>query len=257
MQQPTPSDPSHSLEESHEWRRLHRQVRALRLVTLGLCATVGVAVLLGMHSGQPNTPPEQPTKFREITVERINIAGPDGVRRYIISHDAPKAPFAGRELERSVPPGMAALLMLDGKGNEVGGYASSNSHALLSLDYRDFPLEAVGLAAWIGPDGGQSAGIVVNQPPTGAALDMDAVMRGVTKSKEPNPDANDPDIRELARFQAMQLSRIEIGASTKGAGITLNDSQGRKRILLNVAEDGTPEIVLYDAAGKETARLPK
>ena len=180
---------------------LRRQMRFMQACTLALAATVGAGLMLGMQSAAKPAATDgmkEPVRFGEITVERINVAGPDGVRRYIISHDLPKAPFAGRELERTVPPGMAGLIMLDPKGNEVGGYAASESHTMLSLDYRNYPLEAAGLVARLAPDGSQSAGMVLIQPPSGPLIDMDAVERGDEKTKaakDGKPDLDDPDVK--------------------------------------------------------------
>lgn len=245
-----------------EIARLGRQVRVFQALTLALGAAMGVSLMLGMQSaGKPSAEAaKEPVRFGEITVERINVAGPDGVRRYIISHDAPKAPFAGHEWERTVPPGMAGLIMLDPKGNEVGGYAASESHTMLSLDYRDYPLEAAVMATGVARDGTQVAEFVLNQPPSGPPVDLDAVFRGAKKledAKDPAPDLNDPDVKELIRFQGMQRGRIGMVAATKMAGISVNDSQGRQRLLLQVDENDDPAIIVYDAEGKETARFPE
>ena len=251
-------------EMHHEIVGLRRQLRTMQVIGLLLVAAFGISYLLGLQSATTPAAPaaglKEPVRFDEITVGRINIAGPDGVRRYIISHDLPKAPFAGRELERTVPPGMAGLIMLDPKGNEVGGYAASESHTLLTLDYRNYPLEAAGLVARLAPDGSQSAGMVLIQPPSGPLLDMDAVDRGAEKTKaakDGKPDLNDPDVKELQRFQAMQFARIAVFAEQKSATIGLQDSQGRQRLLLQVDENDNPAIILYDAEGKETARFPE
>ncbi|MFN9248341.1 MAG: hypothetical protein ACK6DS_14860 [Planctomycetota bacterium] len=245
-----------SLQASNRLDGLVRQVRMFQ----GLTFVLTGAIVVGLFGGARQPPRPRVEKFDEITVGRINVAGPDGVRRYIISHELPKAPFAGRELERTVPPGMAGLIMLDPKGNEVGGYAASESHTMLSLDYRNYPLEAAGLVARLAPDGSQSAGMVLIQPPSGPLIDMDAVERGDEKTKaakDGKPDLDDPDVKELLRFQAMQFARIAVFAEEKSATIGLQDSQGRQRLLLQVDENDNPAIILYDAEGKETARFPE
>ena len=255
---------SNSPDNTAEITRLRRQMRIMQGCTLALAATIGASFMLGMQSAaEPASTADgkkEPVRFGEITVDRINVAGPDGVRRFIISHDMPKAPFAGRELERTVPPGLAGLIMLDPKGNEVGGYAASDSHTLITLDYRNYPLEAAGMVARLAPDGSQSAGMVLLQPPSGPLIDMDAIDRGAEKMKEAKdgkPDLNDPDVKELLRFQAMQFARIAVFAEQKSASIGLQDSQGRQRLLLQVDENDNPLIIFYDAEGKETTRFPE
>ena len=260
----TNSIDSNGLDNTAEITRLRRQMRIMQGCTLALAATIGVRFMVGMQSAAKPTPPadgkKEPVRFGEITVERINVAGPDGVRRFVISHDMPKAPFAGRELERTVPPGLAGLILLDPKGNEVGGYGASESHTLIGLDYRNYPVEGVGMVARVHSDGSQSAGMVVVQPPSGPLIDMDAIDRGAEKmkqAKDGKPDLNDPDVKELLRFQAMQFARIAVFAEQKSASIGLSDSQGRQRLLLQVDENDNPAIIFYDAEGKETTRFPE
>jgi hypothetical protein len=255
---------SNSHDDTAEIARLRRQMRLMQGCTLALAAATGVSFMLGMQSAAKPTSPadgkKEPVHFGEITVERINVTGPDGVRRSIISHAIPAAPFAGRDFERSSPPGMAGLIMLDPKGNEVGGYAASDRHTMLSLDYRDYPLEAVVMATGFTPDGMQVSEFVLKQPPSGPLVDMDAVDRGAKKAqdaKDGKPDLNDPDVKELIRFQGMQRGRVGMLATTKMGGISVNDSQGRQRLLLQVDENDSPAIIVYDAEGKETARFPE
>jgi hypothetical protein len=254
MTQPAPSSPS-PVDPSVAIALLASQLRWHRR----LLAVFGLVLAAGMIAFSVQEPQASggTARFDELTVQRLTVAGPDGVRRYILSHDMPKAPFAGREWERTVPPGMAGLVMLDPKGNEVGGYAASDSHSMLSLDYRDHPLEAVVLGTGKADDGSQAAQILLKQPPTGPAVDMDAVDRGAKKAAQGGGDPNDPDVRELKRHYAMQSVRVALAATQKTAALVLSDAQGRERILLRVDEHDDPAIVVLGPDGKEIARFPE
>src|SRR5262245_55267487 len=64
-------------------------------------------------------------KFDEIDVGRLNIVGPDGKRRIILSSGRINAPFAGDELPRTVPANFASIIFCNPNGDEVGGIGCS------------------------------------------------------------------------------------------------------------------------------------
>jgi hypothetical protein len=183
-------------------------------------------------------------KFDEITVGRINVAGPNGINRIVLAHEMPQAPFQGHMLTRTVPPGLAGIIYCAPNGDEVGGIAVSGDaergHALITLDYRNTPLEAIGFATHYDEEG-QSASFVVMSPPTGSI--------DITKIEA-------DDEAEVKRLQDMMVRRIDLGASPQEAGLTISDREGNSRIVIRVNEKGDAEIVMYDTAGKETGRMP-
>ncbi len=183
-------------------------------------------------------------KFDEITVGRLNIAGPDGVNRLILSYQMPRAPFQGELLERSVPPAMAGMIYCAPNGDEVGGIGVSGTektgHALITLDYRNTPLEAIGLATNLGPNG-QDASLVVMDNPTGTV--------DVKKIK-----ANDE--AEIKRLQAMMIDRVTLGVESHDAALVVKDRNGKKRIVIGVDAHNNARIEVLDETGKAIQRLP-
>lgn len=161
-------------------------------------------------------------------MSRLNIAGPDGIRRLVFAHEMPQAPFQGIELPRSVPPGLAGLIYCAPNGDEAGGIGVSGSdrsgHSLITLDYRDTPLEAIGIATEKGPNG-QSAQLVVMDPPRSTV--------DVRKLRDKDPD-------EIQRLQAMMIERVSLGVDHDHAGLVIRDRNGRERIVLRVGTDGEP-----------------
>jgi len=213
----------------------------LLVVFSGVAGLVGA----GKAASKPNEAKGRVEKFDEITVGQINVAGPDGINRLILSHKMPQAPFQGELVERTVPPGMAGMIYCAPNGDEVGGIGVSGSkdggHALITLDYRNTPLEAIGFATHYGPMG-QSAGFVVKDNPTGT-VDI--------KKIKANDDA------EVKRLQAMMIDRISLGVDTnKSASLVIMDRKGKERIVIGVDEHNNPEVKILDENGKVTGRLP-
>jgi len=51
--------------------------------------------------------------------------------------------------------------------------------------------------------------------------------------------------------------RVVLGRSSAGASVLrLKDAEGRDRIVMRVAPDGTPKLQLLDADGKVLSELP-
>ena len=230
-----------SLQASSRLDGLVRQVRMFQ----GLTFVLAGAIVVGLFGGAGQPPRPRVEKFDEITVGRINVAGPNGINRIVLAHEMPQAPFQGHMLTRTVPPGCAGIIYCASNGDEVGGIAVSGDaergHALITLDYRNTPLEAIGLGTHYGKEG-QSAGFAVMSPPTGS-IDIAKL--------------NADDEAEVKRLQDMMVQRIDLSASPQEAGLTISDREGNSRIVIRVNEKGDPEIVMFDTAGKETARFPE
>lgn len=243
----TPQDDLTTL--AHRVSQLERRNRRLRQTLLclpPLALLLATAGFFGVARSAANSDEAElrVDKFDEITVGRLNIAGPDGVKRFILSYEMPQAPFQGEMLQRTVPPGMAGMIYCAPNGDEVGGIGVSGTekggHALITLDYRDTPLEAIGLATHYGPNG-QSASLVVMDNPTGTV--------NVKKIK-----ANDE--AEIKRLQAMMVDRISLGVDAHNAALVIKDRNGKERIVIGVDANNNPKLEILDENGKGVQRLP-
>ncbi len=216
---------------------LQKQVRQLRLIVLTLAIIGGVLGLSGFNQTKTNV------QFDELTVGRLNIAGPDKVNRIVIAHTMPMAPFDGVELNRTVPPGLAGMIFCAPNGDEVGGIGVSGDknrgHALLALDYRGVPLEAIGLVTRY-TDDSQSAGLVIQNPPTSKI--------NVQKIK-------DNDEAEVKKLTDQMITRVSLGASNGAAELLIADNNGKDRIKIGVNDKNEPIVAILDESGKVVSQL--
>jgi hypothetical protein len=146
--------------------------------------------------------------------------------------------------------------------------ASADGMRIITLDYSDYPIEALVLASG-GEGEEQGTAINLYQPPIGEKVDLAAVARGsktlqsiFKSSQDANAEAaerakTDPDLAEALRHRKMMVSRIGIGVNPTQAGISLADRDGNDRIVMRVTDTGEPEILMLDADGKEVARIPE
>jgi hypothetical protein len=165
-------------------------------------------------------------RFDEIDVHRINVREPDGTLRLVVSNHArlPGVIVRGKESPPVDRP-YAGLLFYNDEGTENGGLVYGgrrnatgevvDSGVSLSFDRYGASSQFVQLA---GVD--DAANHIV----------------GLTIS-ETEPDRN--------------RRRVFVGHDKEGvARVSLMDRNGRPRILLQVAPDGTPSLSFLDADGK-------
>jgi hypothetical protein len=205
--------------------------------------------------------------FDQLTVHRINIVEPDGTPRLVISDKAkfPCGFYMGREFTRA-DRAEAGMLFLNDEGTENGG--------MLFAGFRDTKgmMHSFGHLSFDGYEQDQTMSLDANQ---------DGEERST--SYQVNDNIGDmlftPDIfsafaaframpdgpentRALADFRAKHLyalrQRAALGRDPdKSAVLRLRDTEGRTRILLRVAADGTPSMQFLDSSGKVTHQWPE
>lgn len=203
---------------------LNTAQRFLTVYSAVLTVALASVVLLGMRSAGKKA------SFDEITVHRINVVEPDGTMRMVISnHDRfPGIIVHGKERPFERP--QAGMIFLNDEATEIGGLIFGghrnakgevmNSGVSLSFDR----YEANQIVQLIGVDDSENrfAGLSVTDSPSGTET-----------------------------HQRIWVGRKADGAST----VTLKDPQGRTRILMKVAADGTPSLEFLDADGKVVSRM--
>lgn len=207
---------------------LRRELR--RLTPRAATATVALAAL-GLTALKPADREVQ--SFERVEAERIDIVGADGDRSLVLSNRErfPNPVIGGEEFERSIQP--SGLVLYDGDGNEMGGFAALDvegrgRRAALIFDYRNS--EAVGLSA------------------SGTA-DGERYSTGLTLADRIPLDA---DIREVG---TTGTPRLELNNDDGNASVVLNDPEGNPRIRLFVDSAGEAGVEMLDPEGRVVERL--
>lgn len=218
--------------------------RALMLYSGALTAAV---IWLGLTAASPSI---KDARFDTIDVGRINVREPNGTLRMTIASSARAPGFIGDGKEYPRPDRrMAGVLFFNDEGTEngglifagkeAGGKASSGGSLTFDRYHQDQVVQLFGFEE--GEE--RSAGIKVNDQPEGR-LDFPAVDR--VRSL--------PESQQEAAYRAANVGgtqRLFAGrAVDKSSQVVLRDGQGRKRLVMRVAEDGAASIDFLDQAGK-------
>lgn len=200
-------------------------------------------------------------KFAEIDVERINIVEPNGMLRMVISD---KTRFPGgiiRGKEYPFDRQTAGMLFFNDEATENGGLifggkkekdGTISGYGHLSFDAYEqdqvFTIDAL-------QGGGKKiSGMAIIDRPEYPIVEAFELMERLKSLPQ------DQQKTEMEKFQASHPApnrRLYLGRTEDNSvGLKLLDSQGRERILIQVASDGSPVIKFLDASGKVVSELP-
>jgi hypothetical protein len=205
--------------------------------------------------------------FDEINVHRINVVEPDGTPRMILSNEEsrPGTFFKGKEYPRPDRKG-AGVYFYNNEGTEAGGliygsFLDKNGkieEANVHLSFDQYDQDQI-FAVDAGEErSGKFSMIRMNdiEDSTPISDRLEASARISKLSMAERKAAWD-------KFNEMHPSlhtRVLLGRiNDKSAVLQLKDTEGRNRIVLRVAPDGTPSIQLLDAFGhvsKEISSVP-
>jgi hypothetical protein len=119
---------------SEQLESLQRRVSAIerKLVVLGICCAASTIYLLLSATGHVAKAAAQPDT---LTVKRLAVVDARGTERLVIAAPLPDPIIQGTRVHRDGP--VSGILIFDPKGNERGGYVTSDTGdmaAFLSLD---------------------------------------------------------------------------------------------------------------------------
>lgn len=225
---------------------------------LAVYSGVTTAVLLAVLLSAGKSPHK--ANFDEITVQRINVVEPDGTLRLAISDRArfPGSPHKGKEFPRPDRTDDAGLLYMDDEGTEIGALTwngkttkegKTSASSGFSFDRYNGD-EQVKLTTYE-ENGKRSSKFRLSDSYSGPNADRDAsAVRSLPK------DRQEAAWDEWAK-KYPSTTRYLVGRGEDNSVFQLmQDSQGRKRIVMEVAPDGTPSIQLFDEKGNVTSHLP-
>jgi hypothetical protein len=217
------------------------------VLTLVLC----VVLLTGATSTKKSS-------FDEIDVKRINVVEPDGRLRLVISD---KTRFPGLIVKGKEYPHdrqTAGMLFFDDEGTEgggliFGGFKDKNGKVQTwgHLSFDQYQGDQV-LVLDAGEEEGQRhSGVqIIDQP--------DVPMSQVTQALQLPPDQRQARLREIYSGKNKSEQRAYLGRRPdRSSALELKDPEGRDRIVMTVASDGTPSLRFLDEQGKITAQFPK
>ena len=229
--------------------------RALLVYSGVLTIVFSVVLLTGATS-------HKKTSFDEIDVKRINLIEPDGTLRLVI---ADKAHFPGLIVKGKEYPHdreTAGMLFFNDEGTENGGLifggktgkdGKVESWGHLSFD--QYMGDQVMVLDAGEHEGQRHSGIqFVDEPDIPMSVVTDALQQA---AKLP-PEQRLAKVRELLAGQPQAKQRAYLGRSQdRSAMLELKDTQGKDRIVMMVAADGTPSLRFFDEQGKVIGQLPK
>lgn len=202
-------------------------------------------------------------KFDSITVHRINVVEPDGTLRMVISDNArfPGAIFHGKEYRHPRPA--AGVLFFNDEGTEDGGLVYGggkdkdgkvSNHGHLSFDNYDQDQTVVLESNQDDTDRKSMYLRFIDRP--------DWSLEDVFKLQERNHNlpkaAQRAALEKFFNARPQSATRVALGRfPDKSSDLVLMDQQGRKRIVMKVAADGTPVLQFLDADGKVIEQLPQ
>jgi hypothetical protein len=222
-----------------------------------------LAFLLAILSGFARVEPKQ--TFDEINVHRINVVEPDGTIRLVLTNTANSPGIYIKNKEVPHPNGRksAGLLFFDEDGTEDGGLSYgitknqtgkvTGSEGHLSFDQymqdQIFTIDA-------GRDGDKKYSLL-RMDDRGDYPITDALEALKQISKLP-ADQREAEIKKFLETHPGDHPRVILGRARDGGSVLqLKDSEGRDRLVLRVAPDGSPKLQFLDATGKVVSELPQ
>ena len=235
--------------------RFASRQRFLEIYAGVLTATFAITVFGGFAESRK-------TVFDEVDVHRINIVEPDGTLRLVISDKAkfPGSFVNGKEIARPDRHD-TGLLFLNEEGTEMGGLTfdgwkdkngeiQNNGH--LSFDQY---MQDQGFSLDAGQEGAKHYS-VINFTDRGDYSIMDAFEAKKRIDALP-AEQRQAEWKKFMETHPGDASRMVLGrAADTSAVLKMRDPQGRDRLVIKVAADGSPSIQFLDEGGRVVSQLP-
>jgi hypothetical protein len=191
-------------------------------------------------------------EFDQITVHKLNVVEPDGTLRMVISDQAefPGIIVKNKQVYEHKDRSTAGMLFFNEEGTENGGLifggkkapdGTVSSYGHLSFDRY---LQDQVFTEDASEEGAQKeAGISIVDRPDWPITDVLSLPQS--------------DWKAFAASHSSPHQRIRLGRNAdQSASLVLKDTDGRPRMVLQVAADGTPTLQLLNGEGKVVSQLP-
>jgi hypothetical protein len=232
-----------------------RELRLLRAYVV-VSATVMVVLLLAAFS---------PTRFDEITVERINVVERDGTLRLVIANRERSPAPVIRGKAYGFPGGnRAGLIFYNEEATESGGLITSGRrlpdgtyYQGLSLTFDRFDQDQVLALQHNDENGRLSSALTVFDRPA-LSVDTVHVLRRAIDSMPEGGAKNEALRRWRGRQGGMEYSAPRLFAGrtrSRASVVNLYDTAGRLRLRLSVDSLGSAGIEFLNDSGRVIRRI--
>lgn len=223
-----------------------------------LTAVFAVTVLSGFVGATTKK-----TTLGELTVQRINVVEPDGTLRMVISNKATEPGLIIKSKEHPHPTrSSAGIIFYNDEGTENGGLTfegkmgkdgQGESSGHLSFD--EYEQDQAFVEEYGQQEGKRYARLVFADNPH---VPMSKVVEFTDSISQLPADEKKKRMAEfIASNQYKIKPRMVLGRlPDDSVMLGLNDSEGRPRIRMQVAPDGTPSLQMLDDKGKVIGQLP-
>jgi hypothetical protein len=218
-----------------------------------------IAALCGFARVEPKE------TFDEITVHRINIVEPDGTIRLVLTNTAnsPGIYIKNKEYPHPSNRKSAGLLFFNEEGTEDGGLSYgiskdqsgkvTGSEGHLSFDQymqdQIFTIDA-------GREGDKKYSLL--RMDDRGDYPITESLEAITRISKLPESQREAELKKFLDTHPGDHPRVILGRARDGGSILqLKDTEGRDRLILRVAPDGTPKLQFLDAAGKVVSELPQ
>lgn len=244
------------MDNTTEIARMRRQLRILQVGVVGGVAAVAAALLL---QSQPAGAADGKATFTQLEVQRIDVVDPDGTKRLVLSNK-PKSPAPTLDGIELAPGGnRPGMIFYNGEGDESGGLVNDSqvvdgkqqAYGLLTFD--QYKQDQTLVLQYFQDGSTRGVGFRVQDRPETPLSQIWPEYQAILAMK-PGPEKD----KALAAFEKKYPNpqRVFVGKSTdKASVVTLADGQGRPRLVLRVAENGSPQLQFLDAKGKVTKTI--
>jgi hypothetical protein len=196
------------------------------LPTYATALTIGFAGLAIIAA----SPKKTIASFDEINVQRINVREPDGTLRMVVSDRARLPGIIVRGKEQPFPRPQAGILFYNDEGSENGGLIFGGRK-----NAKGEVVDAGGAISFDRYDGNQEVQLI-------GVHDSEDQFAGLIVSDSPP--------------HAQGHRRIWVGKNDDGAArVELRDTNGKKRLVLEVLADGASSMTFLDAEGRVLSRI--
>lgn len=222
------------------------------ITKIAMALTAGVA-LAAWHKAN------EPTRFHEISVERINIVEPDGKLRLTIS-DAARSPgwvFHGKPYPGR--PHFAGMIFFNDEGEEDGGLGfggrmeNGKYEATGGLSFDQYNSDETVTLRYSDDNGTKREGLFLTDRANIPLTDIIA-KRDSLKAMPAGP-ARDSIMKAFVENNGHPLAATRVAVTrdpAKSAVVSLSDQQGHPRLKLVVDSTGAASIQFLDTEGHVT-----